>query len=127
MLHSLIIQVKFSSVNKAELTKCLMYTNVILLVGLPIDHIGKLKMDALTSFIVVIIAITIQFSLYAIKRLQEPLEPNFLIDKNSKKNKNYIGKFWKNAEITNGRLAMIGFLALIINYGFFGWIIPGFI
>ncbi len=63
----------------------------------------------------------------AIKRLQEPLEPNYLIDKNSKKIKNYMGKFWKNAEITNGRLAMIGFLALIINYGFFGWIIPGFI
>ena len=84
-------------------------------------------MDALTSFIVVIIAITIQFSLYAIKRLQEPLEPNYLNDKNSKKSNKYIGKYWKNAEITNGRLAMIGFLALIINYGFFGWIIPGFI
>jgi len=42
-------------------------------------------MDALTSFIVVIIAITIQFSLYAIKRLQEPLEPNYLIGKDSKK------------------------------------------
>ena len=84
-------------------------------------------MDALTSFIVVIIAITIQFSLYAIKRVQEPLEPNFLTDKNSKKFKNDLGKFWKNAEITNGRLAMIGFLALIINYGLFGWIIPGFI
>ncbi len=81
-------------------------------------------MDALTSFIVVIIAITIQFSLYAIKRLQEPLEPNYLIDKNSKNTKNNLGKYWKNAEITNGRLAMIGFLALIINYGFFGWIIP---
>ena len=84
-------------------------------------------MDALTSFIVVIIAITIQFSLYAIKRLQEPLEPNYLIDKRSKKIKNFTGMFWKNAEMTNGRLAMIGFLALRINYGFFGWIIPGFI
>ena len=84
-------------------------------------------MDALTSFIVVIIAITIQFSLYAIKRLQEPLEPNYLIDKNSTKSKNYKGKFCENSEITNGRLAMIGFLALIINYGFFGWIVPGFI
>ena len=84
-------------------------------------------MDALTSFIIVIIAITIQFSLYAIKRLQEPLETNYLLDKNSKTIKSYTGKFWKNAEITNGRLAMIGFLALIINYGLFGWIIPGFI
>ena len=84
-------------------------------------------MDALTSFIVVILAITIQFSLYAIKRLEEPLEPNYLKYKNSNNVKNYMGKFWKNAEITNGRLAMIGFLALIINYGFFGWIIPGFI
>ena len=84
-------------------------------------------MDALTSFIVVIIAITIQFSLYAIKRLQEPFEPDFLVQENSKKIKNYSDKYWKNAEITNGRLAMIGFLVLIINYGFFGWIIPGFI
>ena len=84
-------------------------------------------MDALTSFIVVIIAITIQFSLYAIKRLQEPLEPDYLIDQKLKKIKNYKVKYWKNAEITNGRLAMIGFLVLIINYGFFGWIIPGFI
>ena len=84
-------------------------------------------MDALTSFIIVIIAITIQFSLYSLKRLQEPLEPNYLMNKNSEKAKNYIGKYWKNAEITNGRLAMIGFLALIVNYGFFGWIIPGFI
>tara|TARA_B000000609_G_C23834362_1_gene169617 strand:+ start:93 stop:347 length:255 start_codon:yes stop_codon:yes gene_type:complete len=84
-------------------------------------------MDSLTSFIVVIIAITVQFSLYAIKRLQEPLEPDYLINKNSKKIQNIKGKYWMNAEITNGRLAMIGFLVLIVNYGFFGWIIPGFI
>ena len=84
-------------------------------------------MDALTSFIIVIIAITIQFSLYTIKRLQEPLEPNYFVDNNSGKIKNYTDKYWKNAEITNGRLAMIGFAALIINYGLFGWIIPGFI
>jgi hypothetical protein len=84
-------------------------------------------MDALSSFIVVIFAITIKFSLYAIIWLQDPLGSNYLIDENSKKIKNYMGKYWKNAEITNGRLAMIGFLALIINYGLFGWIIPGFI
>ena len=127
MLHSLIIQIKVSSFNQPEIREIFDTYKCHLLFGLLIDHIWNIKMDSLTSFIVVIIAITIQFSLYAIKRLQEPLEPNYLIDKNSKKIKNYMGKFWKNAEITNGRLAMIGFLALIINYGFFGWIIPGFI
>ena len=29
------------------------------------------------------------------------------------------------AERTNGRMAMMGFLALVVNYGLFGWIIPG--
>ena len=30
--------------------------------------------------------------------------------------------YWFIAERTNGRLAMIGFMAVIINYSFFGWI-----
>ena len=33
--------------------------------------------------------------------------------------------YFQIAERTNGRMAMIGFFALIVNYGFFGWIIPG--
>ena len=37
---------------------------------------------------------------------------------------NYEG-YWKNAERTNGRMAMMGFFALVVNYGLFGWIIPG--
>ena len=31
-------------------------------------------------------------------------------------------RYWFIAERTNGRLAMIGFMAVIINYGLFGWI-----
>ena len=30
--------------------------------------------------------------------------------------------YWFVAERTNGRLAMIGFMAVIINYTLFGWI-----
>ena len=33
--------------------------------------------------------------------------------------------YFQVAEKTNGRLAMMGFFALIVNYGLFGWIIPG--
>ena len=84
-------------------------------------------MDPLTGFIIVLIVVTFQFTLYAIKRMQEPLEPNFSKDNTFKKMKNLRKSYWKNAEITNGRLAMIGLLVLVVNYGFFGWIIPGFI
>ena len=84
-------------------------------------------MDPLTGFIIVLIVITFQFTLYAIKRMQEPLEPNLLTDQKSNKIKESMKSYWKNAEITNGRLAMVGLLALVVNYGFFGWIIPGFI
>ena len=84
-------------------------------------------MDLLTGFIIVLIVITFQFSLYAIKRLQEPLEPNSSKEKEFKGKNDSNRNYWKNAEITNGRLAMVGLMALVLNYGFFGWIIPGFI
>ena len=37
---------------------------------------------------------------------------------------NYQG-YWNNAEETNGRLAMIGFFAMVHNYILFGAVIPG--
>jgi len=36
-----------------------------------------------------------------------------------------IGSYWKEAEQSNGRLAMIGFFILIHNYMITGWVIPG--
>ena len=38
------------------------------------------------------------------------------------KNFEWPDSYWFIAERTNGRLAMIGFMAVIINYGLFGWI-----
>ena len=35
--------------------------------------------------------------------------------------------YLRTAELLNGRLAMIGLVAAVVNYGFTGWIIPGFV
>ena len=41
---------------------------------------------------------------------------------NMGKNFEWPNSYWFIAERTNGRLAMIGFMAVIINYCLFGWI-----
>ena len=35
--------------------------------------------------------------------------------------------YWKTAELMNGRLAMMGLVAAVVNYGLTGWIIPGIV
>ena len=79
-------------------------------------------MSPLSLFIIFIIAVTFITARYTLNRLKEPVRSN-----KSKlfEQKNFVD-FWKNAETTNGRLAMMGLVALVINYGLFGWIIPGF-
>ena len=79
-------------------------------------------MSPLTLFIIFIIAVTFITARYTFNRLKEPIKSNNseLFHKN-----NYVD-YWKNAEITNGRLAMMGLFALLVNYGLFGWIVPGF-
>ena len=41
---------------------------------------------------------------------------------NMGRNFEWPNNYWFIAERTNGRLAMIGFMAVIINYSLFGWI-----
>ena len=79
-------------------------------------------MSPLTLFIIFLIAVTFITARYTFNRLKEPINSNSTeqLQKN-----NYVD-YWKNAETTNGRLAMMGLLALVVNYGLFGWIIPGF-
>ena len=64
-------------------------------------------------------------------------DSNFYLDQNNTPKENQISEdqisktvrnfewpnsYWFIAERTNGRLAMIGFMAVIINYTLFGWI-----
>ena len=79
-------------------------------------------MSPLTLFIIFIIAVTFITARYTLNSLKEPVSLN---SNELGKQNNYVD-YWKNAETTNGRLAMMGLLALVINYGLFGWIIPGF-
>tara|TARA_Y100000589_G_C26736804_1_gene459999 strand:- start:282 stop:527 length:246 start_codon:yes stop_codon:yes gene_type:complete len=80
-------------------------------------------MSPLTGFILIVLVVTLQISIYTYRRLKEPIELDSSNKLDTKKTK---FNFWQNAEITNGRLAMMGFFAIVINYGFFGWIVPGF-
>jgi len=79
-------------------------------------------MSPLSLFIIFIIAVTFITALYTLNRLKEPVKSN----KSKLLQQNDFTDYWKNAETTNGRLAMMGLLALVVNYGLFGWIIPGF-
>ena len=52
-----------------------------------------------------------------------PEETTLSEDQISKTSKfEWPNSYWFIAERTNGRLAMIGFMAVIINYTLFGWI-----
>ena len=65
-------------------------------------------MSPLSALIIVVIAITIQFSLFTLRRLKEPIvgspTDNEIVNfKSSEK------RYWFNAELTNRRFAMMGF------------------
>ena len=53
-----------------------------------------------------------------------PKETTFLENQisNEKEIFEWPNSYWFIAERTNGRLAMIGFMAVMINYTLFGWI-----
>ena len=78
-------------------------------------------MSPLSLFTIFIVAVTFITARYTFNRLKEPFRSN-----SSDQIQSDYNNFWKNAETTNGRLAMMGLFALIVNYGLFGWIIPGF-
>ena len=60
---------------------------------------------------------------YYLDQDNNPKESSPSEDQKSNINKfEWPNSYWFIAERTNGRLAMIGFMAVIINYTLFGWI-----
>ena len=61
---------------------------------------------------------------YYLEQENTPKEPPVSEDPISHKEEvfRWPNNYWFIAERTNGRLAMIGFMAVIINYTLFGWI-----
>ena len=61
---------------------------------------------------------------YPLNQDNNPKETPLLEDKISNMGTDFEwpNSYWFIAERTNGRLAMIGFMAVIINYSLFGWI-----
>ena len=60
---------------------------------------------------------------YYLDQENNPKDTPLSEDQISKKTKfEWPNSYWFIAERTNGRLAMIGFTAVIINYCLFGWI-----
>ena len=61
---------------------------------------------------------------YFLNQDNNPLETTDSKDQISEMGENFEWpeSYWFIAERTNGRLAMIGFMAVIINYSLFGWI-----
>jgi len=61
---------------------------------------------------------------YYLNQNKTPQETPASKDQISNMGENFVwpNTYWFIAERTNGRLAMIGFMAVIINYALFGWI-----
>ena len=61
---------------------------------------------------------------YYLDQKNTPRETTSSEDQKSSMGENFVwpNTYWFIAERTNGRLAMIGFMAVIINYTLFGWI-----